>query len=297
MKKWICKLITLILLLSDIQTSAQKKDNTITIGESLELNSSIVGETRKILLYAPDNKMQKIPLIIVFDGESLFTPVVSAVRFMNYSSEIPQMPEAVVVGITNTDRMRDMPIPQQFGEKGEENFRRFLIEELVPFVKNKYPLNGHIIVIGHSQGGLFVSYLLSKSPEYFPWALALDAPMNVDVKTRSITDQLSKVLKEKSKARYVSAEALYGWDNRWTALGAPAEQAIKLTFPDESHESMPFKGIYDGLKFLYRDFSPARNDLALPELRSLYESLSQKYGYNYEVPFAADICLCGKEIA
>ncbi len=52
----------------------------------------------------------------------------------------------------------------------------------------------------------------------------------------------------------------------------------------ESHESMPFKGIYEGLNFLFKDFSPKRKDLSLSALKDFYKSVSEKYGYAYEIP-------------
>src|SRR5215213_3030071 len=183
-----------------------------SIGDTQTVHSSILNEDRKIYVYTPRKTNIKIPLILVFDGETLFEPTVFALRFMNRASEIPQVPEALIIGIPNVDRMRDMPIPQQFGGKSENNFMQFLSKELIPYLNNRYALNGHTISIGHSQGGMFVSYLLSQSPQNFSWAAALDAPMNIDVKTKNLNESLSTLFKDqKTKSRYISIETLYGW--------------------------------------------------------------------------------------
>lgn len=265
------------------QACAQEKFPAITLGEKQTIQSKILGESRELYVYTPDRIHPKLPLILVFDGESLFGPTVAAVKFMNYSSEIPQIPEAIVVGIPNTDRDSDMPIPQQYGEnKGENNFMKFILEELLPYLNKKYPLNGHTISIGHSQGGLFVSYLLSKSPAKFPWAIALDAPMTVDPQINYVKDAFVKSMhEEKNKTRYASVETLYGWEKEFQQT----DHTKQITLPDETHESMPFKGIYDGLAFLFHDFRPERKDMKLAELQLHYRSLSEKYGYTYEIPF------------
>jgi enterochelin esterase-like enzyme len=87
------------------------------------------------------------------------------------------MPEALVVAITNTDRNRDMPVPQSYGKGGEENFLTFLADELIPEVKRRYRTVELRILLGHSQGGLFAIYALANKPAAFQWYLAMDAPL------------------------------------------------------------------------------------------------------------------------
>jgi predicted alpha/beta superfamily hydrolase len=286
MKKLLSFYFLLLPVFLSLQAYGQDDGTPIISGKKFSIRSSILNESREILIAAPDNLSQKLPLILVFDGESLFMPVVTAVRFMNYSSEMPQMPEAIVVGIRNTDRDRDMPVPQVFGTgKGEENFKKFIVDELMPYLQKKYPLNGHTITIGHSQGGFFVSYLVANSSKQFPWAVALDAPMTVDDRTKDLKEIFAKTTREKNnKIRYMAVDGLYGWDNEWEQYSHGNGNLQRIVMKDESHESLPFKGIYDGLKFLYRDFAPVRKDHTLAELRLHYHTVSEKYGYSYEIP-------------
>jgi uncharacterized protein len=267
-------------------TSAQQKSNNIIFGEKLTIQSEILNESRQLMVYTPEKVLQKVPLILVFDAESLFETTVAAVKFMSYSSEIPQMPEAIVVGIPNTNRDRDMPTPQQYGVgNGEKNFMDFIKQELIPWVNKKYQLNGHIIAIGHSQGALFVSYLMSEEPETFSWAIALDAPMNIDTKTNRLKAKLTATINEqKIKSRYASIESVFGWGSDWEKSIIKNVQAMQMKLPDETHESMPFKGIYEGLSFLFKDFAPVRKDLSLTALKEYYKLVSEKYGHTYEIP-------------
>lgn len=280
------KLFLIFLLFIATRSIAQEKNGAIIVGERKTIQSSVLKESRDLLIYTPGKATTKLPLIIVFDGGGLFSATVSATRFMNYYSEIPQMPEAVIIGIENTDRNRDMPIPQQYGaEKGEDNFLKFVRDEIIPWATKNFLLNGHTIAIGHSQGGLFASYMLATSPERFPWVLALDAPMNVDPKTNPFKEMIAKAAKDHSKKiRYASVETVYGWKDEWTNYFSESNSVMKKKLTDESHETMAFEGVYEGLKFLFRDFAPPRKEMNLFELRNYYRSISDRYGYEYEIP-------------
>ena len=285
MLKLLSQLPALVLLFCSLAGTAQKTPAGISLPEKKIIRSAILGESRDLLIQVPKTN-QRLPLLIVFDGESLFNITVSAVRFMSDNSEIPQMPEAIIVGIINTDRNRDMPIPQQYGgEKGEDKFLKFIKDELMPWMNKNYSLNGHTIAIGHSQGGLFASYLLAKHPNMFPWIIALDPPMNADQKVQSIKEGVSQAVRSsKNKTRYASIDAVYGWGQEWKKFFSENDVAFNEKIAGESHESVPFKGIYDGLKFLFLDFSPARKDMNLSEIKNHFKTIAEKYGYSYEIP-------------
>lgn len=272
------------LFLTLISWSISAQD--ISIGKIEMFRSLILNEERELLLYQPKNISAKLPLVIVFDGEALFNPTVLTLQFLQKNSEVPLVPEAIVIGIVNKNRDHDMPVPQQYGtKKSEENFKLFIEKELIPWASKKYRFNGHVIAIGHSQGGLFVSYLLASSPGVFPWIVALDAPMNVDPKTDQIKEMISKSVKASTNAcRYVSIEAVYGWKDDWVNYFPVSKNVLKSYMSGETHESMPYKGIYDGIRYLFQDFTPARKDLSLTALKEHYKNVSVKYGYPYEIP-------------
>jgi hypothetical protein len=139
--------------------------------------------------------------------------------------------------------------------------------------------------------------MLARSTEHFPWALALDAPMNVDPKTVPLKEMVSKASNDLSKkVRYVSIEAAYGWKDEWTKYFSESNSVMTKKLTDESHESMAFEGIYQGLKFLFRDFAPPRKDMNLAELRNFYRSISDKYGYEYEIPLTILMASASRKI-
>lgn len=258
--------------------------SVLTYGKIETIASTRLQETRELYIYQPQSTQLK-PLILVLDGEVHFESVVSTVRFMNNASEMPQLPEAIVVGIPNTQRQRDMPVPQQYGVAGEADFTFFIMSELLPYLHKNYPLNGHVIVIGHSQGGLFATYLLGKHPELFQWVVALDAPMEGFTTLNKLKREVVTSLKNQSRQRkYLSFEAVYGWKGEWNTYFASIPTAKQVEVTLESHESMPYKSIYDGLKFLFQDFTPNRKDLPLKALQSHYDDWRKRVGYEYTIP-------------
>jgi pimeloyl-ACP methyl ester carboxylesterase len=197
----------------------------ITIGETFRMKSQRPGEEREIRVFLPSsytNSKRSYPVIYALDGEGIGPVTANAVQFMSGYSTIPQMPEAIIVAVSNTDRNRDMPIPQAYGNGGEENFLAFLADELAPEVDRKYRTVKLRVLLGHSQGGLFAIYALATRPAVFQWYLSMDAPLAGFAEVKPIIEK-ARLAIAKTPMRLVSVESLYGWRKDWSPLvtGAP----------------------------------------------------------------------------
>ena len=128
--------LTCVVTLSPQTASAYQRQNNaeqvsstpITIGETLRIRSNRLGEERQIRVYLPASyasSKQRYPVIYTLDGEGTGLATANAVQFMISYSAIPQMPEALVVGVSNTDRNRDMPIPQKSAKAVRISFSLF----------------------------------------------------------------------------------------------------------------------------------------------------------------------------
>ncbi len=261
-----------------------QKPGKIEIGKKIIFHSKFLNESRELLIYSPTSNSSKklnYPVIYLFDAESLFIPAIGAINFLNYSSYLPQMPEAYIVGIVNTRRDRDMPVPQEIEKTaGIQNFYSFLSQEVVPFINKNFSTSGLNILAGHSQGALFVTHAALQNPKLFAFVVALDAPMEV---TKSVKELYSKKLLQTCGLKYVSVESLYGWKNS-VKPGNDCLTFLQVFISGESHETMPYKGLYEGLRALFNDYWPPDKDLPLRELSSYYGSLEKKYGVRYPIP-------------
>jgi len=108
----------------------------------------------------------------VLDGEGQFLQALGAIRFMG---QVNKMPQAIVVGIPNTDRNRDLLPPTASsqdtarlpGGGGADKFLAFLTDELRPQIEGNYRTWPFSILFGHSAGGLFAVHTFLNSPAAF----------------------------------------------------------------------------------------------------------------------------------
>ena len=289
--------------ISATQTQDRTAANSIaqiSIGETLYITSRQLNETREIRVALPPSyarSSRRYPVIYTTDGESLFLPTASAVQFMTTASELPQMPEAIVVGIPNSNRLRDMPIPQTYGNGGEERFLSFLADELVPFIEERYRTQPLRVLIGHSQGGTFAHYALVTRPTLFPWILPIDGPLFGPV--RPLLEKARDLINKDAKfrGRMVAVERQLGWMNEWQTLVRNAPNRFygaRVEITDETHETMVYKGIYEGLKRLFHDYAPEVKDAKLPALEARYKALSEAYGYSVDIPLSVLLVSAGR---
>ena len=107
--------ITFVSIFAPESISAQEvKATQLPGGESLKLSSKSLGEDRELLVYLPASYStspgRQYPVIFAFDGGGTAPVAAGAQSFMTGYSSIPQIPEAIVVGVVNANRNRDMYI-------------------------------------------------------------------------------------------------------------------------------------------------------------------------------------------
>ncbi len=254
------------------------------IGSSVSIHSKILNESRELLIYSPkqaNDRRIKFPFIYLLDAEALFLMTVSAVKFMNGGSSMPRMPEAYIVGLVNTNRSRDMPVPQEIDKtNGASNFYDFITREIIPYINKNYTTGGLNILAGHSQGALFATYAALRDPKLFQFVIAMDAPIEV---SKSVEQLYAKNFPESCGLKYASIKSLYGWSNNFKVENS-CVHFKQVTLENETHETMPYKGIYEGLKYLFNDYLPPVKDWPLQNFKDYYNTLAKKYQVEYPIP-------------
>lgn len=179
------ELLIFVLLILSAQLYAQDNipyhnSKPLSIGESIEIESMILNETRTLNIYLPhgySNDSTKVySVIYLLDGsiDEDFIHIAGLVQFGSFSW-IKMIPESIVVGIANVDRKRDFTFPtnnekdkEYFPTTGHsEKFINFIEKELQPFINGRYKLNGNKTLIGQSLGGLLATEILFKKPHLF----------------------------------------------------------------------------------------------------------------------------------
>ncbi len=259
---------------------------------TIEVPSALLKETRRVRVSLPASftrspPTRRYPVTIVLDGGSLLMPVETVSRELARNGQIPEM---ILVGVENTNRLRDLTPPglsvggSSLAEGGDR-FLDFLEKELLPRIDKEFRGGAPRTLVGHSSGGILVTYAAATRPA-FRVNVALDTPIHLG------ENWLAKKLLARARAggepvRYVSYSARFDWPEAdWRALGAAASPSWKLHHEQlecETHETMPMLGAYLGLREAFADTSriaamPAGTPPPTTSILPYYDRLATSYG-------------------
>ncbi|MCJ7447978.1 MAG: alpha/beta hydrolase-fold protein [Bacteroidales bacterium] len=331
MKKFcLTTMIIVFLLLSTEGLQAQTtqtQPSAIAYGTRDILNSKILNEQRRILIYVPASASseiytkQRYPVAYLLDGEAIhFSSVVGMIRRL---SSYYSCPEMIIVGIINTDRMRDFTPTHvnsfQFidfvdsitvrNSGGGENFVSFLEKELIPHVDSLYPTSPYRMLIGHSAGGLAVINILTHHTNLFNAYVSIDPAMlwdnqknlketkkvlaNNNYSGISLFLGIANTLKEGMDTIKVkkditkSTEHIRSLFELRDCLNNNKQNQLNFAYKyynNDYHASVQFITEYDALRFIFNYY---RLDLFTNEymnIENLYEKISKNLGYEVKPP-------------
>lgn len=164
-------ILTIGLFVSSTFFLVAQTKKLMILGFRDSIYSKILGEKREILVHLPDTPAdefapdQKYPVIYVLDAGSYFQTIAAISESKGGGSGNFSSPKVIVVGIVNTDRMRDLspthwpnpplvPAGMAASSGDGEKFLGFIEKELIPHIDSICPAAPHRTIIGHSLGGL-----------------------------------------------------------------------------------------------------------------------------------------------
>jgi uncharacterized protein len=308
MKRIAC--VTVLLALMAVLAAAGEP---ITIGERVKIQSEILGEERTILVSTPDSYargQQRYPVLYMTDGDAHFTHTRGTVDFLARNGLMPQI---IIVGVTNTDRTRDLSpthansvledgtVRENPTSGGGPKFLDFFASELFPYIDAHYRTQPFRLFSGHSFGGLFALNAAFTRPDMFQAVLAVSPSLSWDEELPLRQAQaFGKQHDALSMTLFVAMADEEEGDPEPTRLDR-LEQSLQATaiegfdwevkrMPDEDHGSVVLRAHYWGLR---KVFDPWRL-LANPEtglfvegvdgLQAHFEELSKRYGFQIVPP-------------
>ena len=172
---------SLVALLSVVLASSAgaQDDDAFVIGARHVVPSAVLGEDREVWVHTPashETGRDRYPVLVLLDGPRHFHHTTGIVEFLAASRRIPEM---IVVGVSNTDRTRDLtPHASDVGRAAPEgggaaDFLTFLCDELVPWVDAHHRTRPTRLLVGHSFGGLFAVNALTVRPGFFAGLIAI----------------------------------------------------------------------------------------------------------------------------
>lgn len=168
-----------------VPAGAAEKATPLVVGETFTLPSKVLGETRRINVYLPpgyaDSRDARLPVLYMPDG-GMAEDFLHVAGLVQVSVGNGTMRPFLLVGIENTERRRDMTGPTENEEDkkiaprvgGSQAFRKFLREELMPQIKERYRTTAETAIVGESLAGLFVVETFLLEPDLFDTYIAFD---------------------------------------------------------------------------------------------------------------------------
>lgn len=201
---------------SSLVALACQADGDLGPVDRYNYTSMFVGGELALDVHWPDELAPNTgwPSIYVLDGVRHGDAVARAVAERGLA--------VVVVAVGHLDpaaRERDYP-PRDDGETGDTAFRRFLVEEAVPFVESRYAVTRRgRSLMGHELSGLFaVSMLLAQTDKTRWFSRIVAASPRIDWADGALLD---REVEAAGEARPLVGELAIGW----AALEHPAARA------------------------------------------------------------------------
>nr|WP_246373059.1 alpha/beta hydrolase-fold protein [Lysobacter spongiae] len=176
--------LSLLVLLAGVApaVAAEPAAQPLVIGDGFNLDSAILGETRRINVYRPTVEAgTALPVLYMPDG-GLGEDFLHVAGLLQVGSMNGTTRPFLLVGIENTERRRDMTGPTEMAEDreiapnvgGSTAFRRFIANELMPEIARRYRVTDESAIVGESLAGLFVVETLVEAPGMFDTYIAID---------------------------------------------------------------------------------------------------------------------------
>ena len=280
----------------------------ITIGETVTIQSKILGEERTILVSTPpgyEQSSQRYPVLYMTDGSAHFTHTRGTVDFLARNGLMPQV---VVVGINNTDRTRDL-LPTHVASRtvggrvfenptsgGAPKFLDFFERELFSFVEANYRTLPMKLFTGHSFGGLFALNAFFTRPTMFNAVISVSP--NISWDEDHALSQANSFFDDRDELNVTLFVAMADeeegdptptrLDRLEKALAAANAEGFEwqvMRMPDENHGSVVLRAHYWGLRKAFdgwrlpADSETGRFAGGLDELKAHYGGLSKRYGF------------------
>jgi predicted alpha/beta superfamily hydrolase len=298
--------ITCLLIVSSA-AFAQQPTGTVT---RLTIKSAVLGEDRVVLVRTPagyERNKLSYPVLYMTDGDAHMGHTASTIEFLTQNGRIPDL---IVVGITNTDRTRDLtPVKStnktaagdlQFPTSGgADNFLKFIETELIPLVEKQYRVQPYRILAGHSLGGLFAIHTMISKPGVFNSFVAVSPSLQWEKgEALKRAQEFLKNQKEMKVTLFVSLGNEPGaigecFDSFKETLSKTSIKDFEWQaerMADEDHGSVVLRSHYFGLRKVYEGWQgpiDLKSGAVLGGLKGAdehYKRLSEKFGYSIAVP-------------
>ena len=296
-----------VLLLIASAAIAQPAAGTV---KRITIKSAVLGEDRIVLVRTPagyETNKVSYPVLYMTDGDGHMGHTASTIEFLTQNGRISDL---IVVGVTNTDRTRDLT-PAKSTDKdpggnlrfptsgGADNFLKFFETELIHEIEKQYRVQPYRIFAGHSLGGLFAIHAMISKPGLFNSYVAVSPSLqweNREALKRA--EEFFKNQKELKVTLFVSlgnepgaiGESFDAFKDLLSKTNIKGFEWQAERMADEDHGSVVLRSHYFGLRKVYDGWQMPRDPDSGAVLGGLkgadahYKKLGEKFGYAIPTP-------------
>jgi predicted alpha/beta superfamily hydrolase len=299
--KLLVPLLTLLLLIPSNSALSQVAKNSPKY-IAIELNSTyFTDQKRKIKIVLPDNysQLKKYPVIYTLDGNSLFDLTSNYVAQLskltienNYDYATDVIPQSIVVGIYHNDRNYETtPNFSQYSggdetiyTEGSEKLKKFLFEEVIPYVDANYTTSGYNSIIGHSNTAHFVMCLPFQENNPFSGIVSL----SLSGESKQFKKKIESFLSNNEKT-----SIFIGYGTKDFGFNEFAKQLEKEQYNynllvnrfDANHNETPAISMVNAIKFLFKEYrniedfynESLKNDFKIGDYLELYSRKNKNF--------------------
>ena len=287
------------------ESNLVKESSIIPGGERLTLRSKILGEDRTAFVSLPvsyQGGAQKYPVLYLTDAQWNFDQTRAMATFLARNQIIPEM---IIVGVTNTDRTRDLYATRaDFKQNGRtipfpnsgnaDRFLEFFEKELIPWTQATYRTTPFRVLAGHSAGGNFALHAMRVKPALFQAVMVASPWLGWDER-KELKELVPFLKSDNLRVRTLfltyadeGPEMKADIDAVTSALRSRNDASLRwdtATYPNETHESVVIKSYYDALRMIFAGWSfprdPQTNLLngSLKDVQAHYAKLGERLGF------------------
>jgi len=155
----------------------------IEIGTTFALNSTVLRTARNVNVCLPlsyESSEENFPVVYLIDG-GVQQDLLPVAGFGALATLSGQYEEFILVGVETLNRRYELTTPSKEPydlsviptNGGAGNFRRFLVNEVQPFVDARFRTSGETAVLGESLAGLFIVDTFLHEPKSFDHYIAV----------------------------------------------------------------------------------------------------------------------------
>ena len=302
-KHYVAKVLITFLLFLQYTVNSQN-GTSFSIGKTFKIHSKILNEDRNYILELPSSYEKgetKYPVLVLLDGEMSYH---SHSGILNHMTQGRQIPEMIIVAITNVDRNRDYT-PTKYltnlnGSSAVENhkttggsaqFLQFIEQELLPKVEKSYRTNGFKTLVGISHGGLLVGSAFLSKETTFNGFVSMDPSFwwdnqylikqlestNLDqIKNKRFYLSTADKFENFDRIPHVFTANINSHENFNATLKnkgfSPNNVALEY-FKEENHWTVALMSLYHGMQFIYKDLKMKNmNNSSVKEIVTYYKT-------------------------